>query len=110
MTWISTKTFTEVVHDAKGNPLCGDCAGGNHVSHDPDPKVVAEARENTYSNWRDLYDCKNLFADQSGAITGQCYCRATMPFDAFCFRCMVQLGNEAAVKEHEAQQHSVEVF
>lgn len=110
MTWSPTKTFTEVAYDKEQRPLCGDCAAGNHVSHYPDPKIVAEERERTYSNWRDMYDCKNLFADQSGAITGQCCCHATMPFDAFCFRCMIKLGNLDAVKDHRDLQHSVEVF
>lgn len=111
MTYHPTKSFTEVSYDSEQRPLCGDCAAGNHESHEASTEDLEWYRSHGQKISKDFYDCKNLFIDgTTKAITGQCCCRATMPFDAYCFQCWMELGNMEAVEQHKAQQHSVEVF
>lgn len=64
--------------DEKGMEVCADCASGNHSSHDPLLESVFIVKQKEWSNWQDLYDCKNELT-RDGRTVAQCCCRATMP-------------------------------
>jgi hypothetical protein len=57
--------------DEKGMEICADCASGNHSSHDPLLESVFIVKQKAWSNWRDMYDCKNeLINDKCGKCNG----------------------------------------